>query len=177
MIITSSRGSIFILVAYFHSVQATFSGFLRSIVYLINKKDIKRKGKEKRTLGRPQRPQRVIAVPLRHFVKFLLLCDNCNIFSLRISKVLYNLPYRYLFFFFFTSRTTRKEWWTRISFFVYELTSPFPPLPIGLPISRQGPGRFERIIPRRYVKTRFPWWPTSPCRSSLPFRRTSRALS
>lgn len=101
MIITSSRGSIFILVAYFHSVEATFSGFLRSIVYLINKKDIKRKGKEKRTLGRPQRPQRVIAVPLRHFVKFLLLCDNCNIFSLRISKVLYNLPYRYLFFFFF----------------------------------------------------------------------------
>lgn len=69
-------------------------------MYLINKKDIKRKGKEKRTLGRPQRPQRVIAVPLRHFVKLLLLCDNCNIFSLRISKVLYNLPYRYLFFFF-----------------------------------------------------------------------------
>ena len=76
-------------------------------MYLINKKDIKRKGKEKRTLGRPQRPQRVIAVPLRHFVKLLLLCDNCNIFSLRISKVLYNLPYRYLFFFFYVSNDSK----------------------------------------------------------------------
>lgn len=161
--VTSSRGWIFTLSLRSKQCFPAFSD--RSC--LINKKDIKRKGKEKRTLGWAQQPRshRRSASTLRSKLLYTLRQLQYLLYT---SRKYYTICLDILIFHVSNNSKGKMD---GISFFVYELAAPSLPSQLGYDFEARARQIRANLI-LRYVKTRFPWWPTSPCRSSLPFRRS-----